>query len=291
MFGVIYVIGVFELFVVLVVLVQRLLLTLPARQRRLVARIAERVQLSTESAYEAGAAERIVRRAAVAITGRGVVMMAALPLLGLLPSTHHHTPFLTTVLIPWLILVANRPLVLTGLMVREVYRRRLPGPRVARLVAPVINDYVSPYTLWGTRLVAGVALPAIAVTTWVTQAPGGPEPMIASAQLLVITVVGPLVALAVEVVARRLLELPQPATSPLELQWDDALRALQVDQLYSATTLLGLVLCAYSASPLFASGPVWYGLGAAVFAVNVGAGPYSRYRQRLWQGRPTKATA
>lgn len=116
------------------------------------------------------------------------------------------------------------------------------GPRIARATAPGHDDYVARHERWGAWVAAGVAT-ATAGLVVVVDASGvldlGNVPLGPAAA----TAVLPWVAVALDaLVARRLLDRPQVATSTHELAWDDALRARTLRDLVGAVITVAIVM-------------------------------------------------
>jgi hypothetical protein len=100
---------------------------------------------------------------------------------------------------------------------------------------------------------------------------------------------------AAEIVGRRLLDLPQYATSTLELAWDDALRARTLRDLVSVPLLVGtyLPMVALLGAWLTPGGQAAFSVGwssvmLAPLVVGVAVAqvrrPERHYRRRLWAG-------
>jgi hypothetical protein len=180
---------------------------------------------------------------------------------------------------------------------REAGRQTVPdGPRLARSTASTASDYVAPLELWAGR--AAALAPALALAFGLGLATA--VDTVAPADLVnvgtVLAVVVGLGALAMgEVIARRLLELPQSAGSTLELAWSDALRSRVLRDVVTAPLVIGLLgtlalLTAASGGvhdPLIANGLIGLvGLGiigvAVIALVSAGARPQRHFRRRLW---------
>ena len=115
------------------------------------------------------------------------------------------------------------------------------GPRVARLSAPVVADYVARHERWGAWALAALA-PLLAVLTRVVEVTGAADVGAPPWSVLVVAAVLPAVVTGLgELAARRLVAGPQPAGHPLELAWDDALRARTLRDLVTAGLVVGAV--------------------------------------------------
>jgi len=108
------------------------------------------------------------------------------------------------------------------------------APRIARAQTPGVADYVSPVERWGawTAAAAAAALAvAVALLVEVEVFGVGRPPAV----LLGLTALLPAAAMAgFEVVAARVVRRGQLARSPLELAWDDVLRASLLRELVLA---------------------------------------------------------
>ncbi|MFT2817819.1 hypothetical protein [Leifsonia sp. A12D58] len=133
-----------------------------------------------------------------------------------------------------------------------------PGPdasRVARARSHSLFDYVHPGWVWAAVTAAGVATAAGATLLLGSRRPdadiGLPLPAVVS--LAAIALIGvPVVAL----LCRALLAVPQPASSELELQWDDALRASALRDLWIASIALSTAALVTAASWLVGPAPI-----------------------------------
>ena len=258
----------------------------PERQQALVAETAAAVHLPLPSAYEAHVTGRLLRGERSVVLGQALLLLVAIPVLAAVTtqSTSRHPSALPpTFLVIIAIGVVSRPLALAALMAWDVFaRRHRGGPRVARLSRPGLADYVTPYTTWTARVLAAVALPAAALLVWLGQDARLNHPTASRSELVAAIAGGILGLAAVELIARAVVTLPQPAASPIELTWDDALRGVQLDQLYTALTLLCLVIGTFLLTVLEGGGIAWWGLLAGLILFNLGGEPAARYRRRLW---------
>lgn len=169
--------------------------------------------------------------------------------------------------------------------------RQFPAPggpdatRVARLDAPTLGDYVDPAWVWAAVIGAGTAA-ALSAGLLTGAIPGD-----AGAAGIPLAGVAVLAALAVAGVAcaaimtRRLLAIPQPATDEVELEWDDALRAHALRDVWIASIGLSAATVVSACSWMFnAASPGLY------VGILIGMAPLlflefrasSRSSMRLW---------
>lgn len=114
-----------------------------------------------------------------------------------------------------------------------------PGaPRFARAQSPSLADYVHPGWVIGAVVLAAVsAAISIALVFGLGPTTGhGGLPLGAVLCLAILALAG---IVAVAALSSMLLAVPQPASSELELQWDDALRAYALRDLWIAAIALG----------------------------------------------------
>ncbi|MCX7522609.1 hypothetical protein OSC27_10015 [Microbacterium sp. STN6] len=171
------------------------------------------------------------------------------------------------------------------------------SPRYARAHVPSLSDYVTPGLLWAVR-----ALPAAAILGWaalLVAATLGGHPHAAQPlfdpTLLLVLIAAPLSLLGSAAAQRSILRRGQQASSPLELAWDDALRAESLRDVLSGPFVLGFLALAGVALTVgrmpTALGEVtsdWTSsivmgflvAGAVVFAIAVST--ETRYWRRLW---------
>lgn len=170
--------------------------------------------------------------------------------------------------------------------------RQFPAPggpdatRVARLGAPALGDYVHPAWVWTAAIGAATAA-ALAVGLLTGAIPGD-----AAAAGIPLAGVAVLAALSIGGVAwaatitRRLLAIAQLASDERELEWDDALRAYALRDIwiasigFSAATVVSAFSWMFNApSPGFFVG-VLIGIAPLLF---LRFRPSSRSSRRLWQ--------
>ncbi|MHA6669805.1 hypothetical protein ACX3O0_13150 [Homoserinimonas sp. A447] len=127
-------------------------------------------------------------------------------------------------------------------------------PRYARAHAVELGDYVSPAELWLARVPVGLAVVAtVTITTlaqvgWVRY--DGTAALVGSIVLALVTV-GTLIAC--ELVGRRVVAMGNHVTSPEDLVWEDAVRAITIRELVSAPTFLGYYVLLMALNPLLVS--------------------------------------
>lgn len=193
-------------------------------RRKLAFRFSQTIELPLVTDAIATATEgRILQRTVAMMAGGLVGPLASAVVIYLNPATASASTI-------WLVTL---PLMLTGMCagaafvaLREsLFHRHPDAVRVARPVTVTIHDYVSPRRLRTPPVLllaavglclAGLALSLTGLIDGATFIRSAALPTLAAA--LVVTIVGGLLA-------RRVLHQPQPASSELELAWDDAFRA------------------------------------------------------------------
>lgn len=157
--------------------------------------------------------------------------------------------------------------------------------RVARLDAPTLSDYVNPGWFWAAAgaTAFGVALTAGLLTGALPSIPGNAGlPLAGVSALATLSTVG---LVGATLLSRRLLTVPQPVSTELELQWDDALRAYALRDIWIASIGLATSTVVAACSwVLDAGSPSFYA------AALIGATPMilfslpasRRSGQRLW---------
>ncbi|MGO4103624.1 hypothetical protein AB4Y63_06705 [Leifsonia sp. YAF41] len=158
--------------------------------------------------------------------------------------------------------------------------------RVARLEAPTLTDYVNPGWVWaatgGTAF--GASLTIGLVTGALPTNPGNAGlPLGGVVALSVLSIVG---LIGVVVLSRQLLTISQPAATELELQWDDALRASALRDIWIASIGLATATIVSACSwVLDMSSPSYYAimlLGTAPMIL-LSLPVSNRSSRRLWQ--------
>lgn len=179
------------------------------------------------------------------------------------------------------------------------------GERYARPGAVDVRDYVAPIDLIGARLAvaAGVLVLALASTfVFAILGPTSNNPLFSVGALVVLLGVVSLVVF--EISARRILDRAQPAASPEDLAWDDAIRALTVREIVGAPLSLGVWggLAVGLTMPSLSSHDVgWWGklivlilvviiaFGILIAAVvSIATKPQQHYLRRLWPDVATR---
>lgn len=170
------------------------------------------------------------------------------------------------------------------------------GVRVARTRAVSLPDFSAGIERIGARAAVAIAVAAAVVMTVIAPSLGLAEPRIVvwvSAALSVLSLV------LYEVQSRRIIARPQPAGSPEQLAWDDAVRALHVRGLVSApitigayTPLLAAVLLTSEPYAELVPGLVQSVILGAIAAIilaylvaavaSLALGPQRHYLRRLW---------
>jgi hypothetical protein len=261
-------------------------LTRPARQRRMASTTARRLDLALDEQTRPLVQTRLVRRERVALVGSTVLITAYLPVALALDHSRfrvHHANTPIVFVLPFLVITAGRPMLSSLLMAYEASRRaRRPGPRVARVVVPRVTDYVRPVEVWATRALCAVVVPAAAIIVGVAERHRPGYQWLSGTGVTLTAVSGPLVLALVETGARRLAGLPQPAATPAELAWDDALRSMQLRELYRLATTFSLLISVLTLGLLQSSFIAIYGVLLVVLILSLKGTPASHYRRRLW---------
>lgn len=267
-------------------------------RRKLVFRFSQTVELPLVTDAIAAAAERRILHRTVAMMAGGLVGVLAS---AVVVSLNSATASASTI---WLVTL---PLTLTGMCagaafvaLREsLFHRHPDAVRIARPVTVTMHDYVSPrrrrlpLSLLLTAVAVCLAGQALSLTGLIDGAAfirSAALPTLAVA--VIVTVIGGLLA-------RRVLRQPQPASSELELAWDDAFRADTFRALWMfGSTIAWLAVAAAGLGMLqgldAVAGTTWsIGLGSQLFtwgflvvllSFSV-AGAQSYFRFRLWPNR------
>ena len=85
--------------------------------------------------------------------------------------------------------------------------------------------------------------------------------------------------------------LPQPAATPRELAWDDALRSMQLRELYLLATTASLLISVLTLGLLQSSFIAIYGVLLVVLILSFKGSPATHYRRRLWPWPTDRETA
>jgi len=167
-----------------------------------------------------------------------------------------------------------------------------PGaPRFARAHSPSLADYVHPGWVFGAAVLAVVSAALgilLFVGLWPTTLHGG-LPLGAVLSLAILAIAG---LATVSVLSTMLLAVPQPVASELELEWDDALRAYALRDVWIASIALSTAAFVAGFSWLvdYSSPFIVVGLVVGVSPLWLVSLPVSRRPiGRLWE--PTPATS
>lgn len=264
--------------------------------------VARTVDLGLDPAVERSVAARLARREVVGGVGGLVTMWGTV---GLLAVT---TDVLEAGFAPLLVAVGyllGHAVGYGAVAWDESRRPAPPGPRLARASTPQHGDYVARHERWGAWAAAGVATvvaAGFAALDVGVGVPGMPWPLVAATAVL------PWLAIALdEVLARRLLDRRQVASTTLELAWDDAMRARTLRDMVTVPLVLGLYMPlvltgviadasegGWPANPMVGiTSGVFFGLlgGACVMAaISMAVVPQRHFRTRLWP-RPVEQVA
>jgi hypothetical protein len=160
-----------------------------------------------------------------------------------------------------------------------------------------VADYLAPIERQGARATTlGSVLTLIATLVtlaWTEFPPAAIAATIAAAALTLLSVAS---LVLLEVFGRRIVERPQPAGSPAELAWDDALRSVALRDLVTAPIAVGLygvtlgIVALANALPISAvAAAVLSGVAMCTFAavvlalvVSITNKPQQHYLRRLW---------
>lgn len=194
-------------------------------QERRVFTFWQRVGLPMGTEQINASVQRRLRRSATAtLLGALAGLLAAAVALLLLPNSASTFDYLWPVVLP-AVLVCATLLDVVQTLRDSLFVQRPDAPRMARTVAVTAADYVSPWRLRLAPLLVLLAA-ALAAAGLILGVAGEVDmghflrnlaipSLLASALVLCGTVFA----------ARRILAQPQPVSDPLELAWDDALRA------------------------------------------------------------------
>ena len=173
-----------------------------------------------------------------------------------------------------------------GVAISSVTSSRRTDPdavKYARTAAVSLSDYVAPLERTGARIVVALAVAAV-IAAYATGVVTNP-------------VLAGLAALAVaslvlfEVAGRRLVERSQPATSPAELSWDDAVRASQLRDIVTAPLTLGSFSVVIGAGAIVDGMTATFGIAAlaavglasiTLVTVAIVSRPQRYFLTRLW---------
>ena len=274
---------------------------LPSGRKRSAHAFARRVDLALDPTVEAAVTARLVRTGRVGLlsgVGAGIVTAWTLDATaGVLES-------------PYAILA-----VLAGFFAGNAVgsgalgwweaRRPVPAdaPRIARAETPTHADYVAGHERWGAWGAAAVSA-LLAAGLAMIDSTGFIELGDLPVGLMLGAVLVPAAAAGVEeLVARRLIDRRQVAATPLELAWDDALRAHTLRDMITVPLVAGiwapfLVLSVIS-DGLEGGWPANQGVGlvsglvlilllaaGGMGVVSIALRPARHFRSRLWPSAP-----
>lgn len=200
----------------------------PAQRAQRAAGFARSVGLPLTDALRAVVTDRVALRQRGGAAGLVVGIATSAFLLGMDPSSgdHYATPFL---------LIGGA---FAGAAIGvAIAASRVSAPldpdavKYARPSAVGLDDYVAPIERVGSRLVVGLAVITL-VAALVFGAP-------VSGVLIALAVLAVAALLFFEIAGRRIVERAQPAQSPADLTWDDAVRASVLRDMVTAPIILG----------------------------------------------------
>lgn len=160
------------------------------------------------------------------------------------------------------------------------------APRIARLDAPTLDDYVHPGWAWTAAI--GAAAATILTAGVLTGAARGyaTEAGLPLAGLAVLATLSLGGVVGAVFLTRRLLAIPQLASDERELQWDDALRAYALRDIWIASIGLSAATVVSASSWIFsASSPAFFAgilIGVAPLVL-LGFRASNRSSRRLWR--------
>ncbi len=176
--------------------------------------------------------------------------------------------------------------------------RRPEGTRFARARAVTLADYLIGLERVGARVVVALAVTVTLTSTALSNA-WGFEPLMPSVLSVAMVALSVIALVGFEILARRIIARPQPAGSPEELAWDDALRAWDARDLVTTPIVFGgwalfLIFSELSSTPLdngFAQTMrMFFSVTFLIFAVallvtaivSLAVNPQQHYLRRLW---------
>ncbi|QAY72420.1 hypothetical protein ET445_02755 [Agromyces protaetiae] len=249
-------------------------------QVRTVLRVARQVGLDVESA-ETGdrIADRLRRQARISLLT--IPLWAALGV-GFAFALPTDAPLLLT-LVPLWAAVACQQFGESVAGVVEGFRLDPDRARVATARLRTRADYADPFVRIGSRILVTFS----ALATAVLLAAGGPDPAGTSAGISMLAAVAALVA--ADLLAGALARRRQHAANREELVWDDALRAIAINNVYSTPFLLAIYPLIATAQALSGSPgmPAWITLAGALTGVVTG-GAVMAYSLAIIVRRPAE---
>lgn len=271
-------------------------------RRALVYRFSHTIELPLVSDEIAAAAERRILHRTAAMMAGGLLGILASAVVVYLDPASASAPTI------WLVTL---PLTLSGMCagaaivaLREsLFRRHPDAVRVARAITVTLHDYISPRRLRmpcalllvaAGLCLAGSVLGLTGLIDGSTFILSAALPTLAAA--LVLTIAGALLA-------RRVLDQPQPARSELELAWDDAFRADTLRALWMFGSIIAWLAVAAAGLGMLQgldaiAGTTWsMGLGSQLFTwgfllilLSFGfGGAQSHFRFVLWPDLPLES--
>jgi hypothetical protein len=290
---------------VVLIVVGAILMLIPAFRRYAVMQTGTSVGLAIPESLEPALRRRFVGRFTASLVGAtlGLAVSAAALQSGLVPSSES-----TDVAEFWLVFGgffagASVAAAIYALVAKPA---RPEGERFARSGAVDLRDYLAPVDRLGAR--AAVALGVVTLVASAAVSAAGLTSSNAALSVGGLIVVAGVVALALaELASRRILDRPQPAGSPAELAWDDALRAQSLREIVTAPLCLGswgalavLFTLIDATDAVGFGGIVTFWVGAiglalvfialfAAAAVSIATKPQQHYLRRLWPDVATEA--
>lgn len=292
---------------VLIIIVGAILVLIPAFRRYAVVQTGNSVGLAVPPHLEPALRRRFVGRLTASLLGATLGLAVAVVALqsGLVPSAES-----TDVAEFWLVFGGffTGASVAVAIYALAAKPARPEGERYARSGAVDLRDYLAPVDRLGAR--GAVALGVVTLLAATAVSAAGLTSSNAALSVGGLIVVAGVVALALsEFASRRILERPQPAGSPSELAWDDALRAQSLREIVTAPLCLGswgalaaLFTLVDATDAVGFGGIVTFWVGAAglalVFiallvaaAMSIATKPQQHYLRRLWPDVAAAASA
>lgn len=283
---------------VLLLIVGAVLMLIPAFRRYAVAQTGTSVGLAVPDQLEPALRRRFTGRMTASLAGALIGLGAAVASLqsGLVPSAES-----TNVAEFWIVFGGffTGASVAAAIYALAAKPARPEGERFARSGAVDLRDYLAPIDRLGARAAVGLGVATLIIASIVSAA--GLTNSNAAISVGGLIVAAGVVALALsELASRRILDRPQPAGSPAELAWDDALRAQSLREIITAPLCLGswgalavLFTLIEATDSIGPGGGVTFWISviglflvlAALFvaaAVSIATKPQQHYLRRLW---------
>jgi len=283
---------------VLIILVGAVLIAIPAFRRFAVVQLGTSVGLAVPEHLEPALRRRLVGRTVASLIGAIVGLAAAVAALQtrLVPSSES-----TDVAEFWLVFGGffAGASIAAAIYALTAKPARPEGERFARSGAVDLRDYLAPIDRLGARGAVALGI----VTVLAATAVSGVGLTHSNAALSIgglIVIAGAVGLVLSEWASRRILDRPQPAGSPSELAWDDALRAQSLREIVTAPLSLGswgslavLFTLVDAADSAEVGGVATFWVGAvglvivliALFAaagISIATKPQQHYLRRLW---------